>query len=384
VASFLVMGIRGARAGIWRWASAAWVVIACLIVAFGSAMMGCSIGASNELPPSPENVYGVNVFLEREVESWKREKTLAMVEAAGIGWIKQHFPWEDIEQRGKGDFHWQKYDEIVALAEKHGLRVIARLDRPPSWTRRDNSYAQRPPDDFDDYGDFVYAFVERYKGRIQYVQIWNEPNIWPEWGNQAVDPAGYVKLLSVAYQRAKEADPACQVLSAPLAVNTEDSAIRRNLSDLVYLEEMYQAGAGNHFDILSVNAFGMNRPPDDPPDPATLNFRRVELQRAIMESHGDSHKPIWFNEYGWNAAPAELRPEMLVWSRVTEEEQARYTVGGIDWAREHWPWAGVFCIWYFRQVGDVPETRADYYFRMVDTDFTPRLLYEAVRSAASP
>jgi hypothetical protein len=115
-----------------------------------------------------------------------------------------------------------------------------------------------------------------------------------------------------------------------------------------------------------------------------LNFRRVELQRAIMESHGDSHKPIWFNEYGWNAAPAEFRPEMLVWSRVTEEEQARYTVEGIDWAREHWPWAGIFCIWYFRQVGDVPETRADYYFRMVDTDFTPRLLYEAVRSVASP
>ena len=55
----------------------------------------------------------------------------------------------------------------------------------------------------------------------------------------------------------------------------------------------------------------------------------------------------------------------------------------MDWAREHWPWAGVFCIWYFRLVGDVPETRADSYFRLGDTDFTPRLLYEAVRSDAS-
>lgn len=368
----------------WRRVFLVSLATMCLAVVPGFSMTGCDIETSTELPPPPDNVYGVNVFLEREVERWKREKTLDMVEVAGIGWIKQHFPWEDIEQGGKGDFHWQKYDEIVAMAEQRELRVIARLDRPPRWTRRDNSYPQRPPDSFDDYGDFVHAFVNRYRGRIQHIQIWNEPNIWPEWGNQEVDPAGYVELLSVAYRRAKEADPECQVLSAPLAVNTEDSAIRRNLSDLVYLEEMYQHGADEYFDILSANTFGMNKPPEDPPEPSILNFRRVELQRAIMESHGDSHKPIWFNEYGWNAAPAEFRTEMLVWSRVTEEEQARYTVGGMDWAHEHWPWAGVFCIWYFRQVGDVPETRADYYFRMVDTDFTPRLLYEAVRSEASP
>ena len=61
----------------------------------------------------------------------------------------------------------------------------------------------RPPDRLDDYGDFVHAFVKRYRGRIQHIQIWNEPNIWPEWGNQEVDPAGYVELLSVAYRRAK-------------------------------------------------------------------------------------------------------------------------------------------------------------------------------------
>jgi hypothetical protein len=113
-----------------------------------------------------------------------------------------------------------------------------------------------------------------------------------------------------------------------------------------------------------------------------LNFRRVELQRAIMERYGDEGKAIWFNEYGWNAAPETLGDEALLWKRVTEEQQAEYTLQGIELARAEWPWAGVFNIWYFRQTGQ-PYTPADaaYYFRMVDVDFTPRRVYDAVQDA---
>jgi hypothetical protein len=42
----------------------------------------------------------------------------------------------------------------------------------------------------------------------------------------------------------------------------------------------------------------------------------------------------------------------------------------------------VFNIWYFRQVGNISPDRSDYYFRMVDVDFTPRLVYYAVEQAA--
>ena len=59
-----------------------------------------------------------------------------------------------------------RYDEIVAACEQAGLQIVARLDRPPDWSRQDNSYKERPPDNPEDYGDFVYAFVARYAGRI--------------------------------------------------------------------------------------------------------------------------------------------------------------------------------------------------------------------------
>jgi len=345
------------------------------------------------IPNTDVNPYGANFFLAREVEEWKREKTIQMAKEAGIGWVKQHFVWAEVEPRRKGEFvdeasgesTWRKYDQIVDLCEKYGLQIIARLDRPPDWTRQDNAYPERPPDDFDDYGDFVYEFVKHYQGRVHYIQIWNEPNIFPEWGDQEVNPAQYVELLKVAYRRAKEADPNVYVLSAPLAITLEEFPIRRNLNDLVFLEEMYQAGAKDYFDILSANAFGFEYPPDDPPDPGVLNFSRVLLQREIMEKHGDADKPVWLNEYGWNAAPDDplhFSEEELPWKRVDEEQQAEYTLRGIEEARAKWPWVGVFNIWYFRQVGHFSPDQPEYYFRMVDVDFTPRRVYYAVKDAA--
>jgi polysaccharide biosynthesis protein PslG len=340
------------------------------------------------------NPYGANLFLEREVEAWKRDKTLKMASEAGLDWVKLHFPWEEIEPAQKGDFFvpathgssWDKFDQIVAACEQYGLNIVARLDRPPRWSRKDNTLAEAPPDNYQDYADFVYQFVNHYKGRIHYIQVWNEPNIYPEWGNQAVDPAQYTTLLKLAYAAAKRADPGINVLSAPLAYTLGQAHPEPgkwiSMNDLDYLEAMYQAGAKDYFDIYSTNAFGFDRTPEDPPDPTVLNFQRVVLQRRIMENHGDVDKAVWFNEFGWNAAPDTMATDKLIWQRVSETDQAAYTVRAIQLARRDWPWAGVFMIWYLRQVGTIPPDQADYYFRMIDTDFTPRPLYAAIQEAS--
>jgi hypothetical protein len=370
-----------------------------IVVALGALLISYFISLdASDVPVAPKrtipntdvNPYGANFFLEREVEPLKREETVKMAAEAGIGWAKQQFVWAEIEPQDT-DFQdpvnweksWGKYDELVDLCERYGLQIIARLDHPPAWTRQDNSLPNAPPDDLADYADFVYGFVKHYKGRVRYIQIWNEPNIYPEWGNRQVDPAGYVEMLRMAYQAAKAANPNVYVLSAPLAPTLEDFEVRRNLSELAFLDEMYQAGAAPYFDILSANAFGFDLPPEDLPSADKLNFQRVTLQRQIMERHGDAHKSIWINEYGWNAAPDTFTEEELTWKRVSEEQQAEYLVRGIELARREWPWAGVFNIWYFRQVGNFSPNEPTYYFRVVDVDFTPRPVYYAIKDAAA-
>jgi hypothetical protein len=344
------------------------------------------VAASFAIPYTEVNPYGANTFLSKEVEDWKREKTVKQMSEAGLGWMKQQFPWSEIEPK-PGRFwddkynqnSWEKYDRIVALAEQYGLRVIARIDNTPDWAREPGTSPQTPPNDFDRFAEFVATFIEHYRGRVQYLQIWNEPNLKVEWGGE-LDAAGYAEMLQKVYARAKQVDPNVVILSAPLAQTLEVGD--RGLNELVYMQQLYDAGFARYCDIVMANGYGFDQPPTAEPAPDRLNLRRVELLRAVMERNGDGGKPIWLNEYAWNAAPADWPVERTPWLRVSEELQARYTVEGIRYMRERWPWLGVVNIWYFRQVGDVLPTHAEFYFRMVDTEFTPRPIYNEVARAA--
>lgn len=338
--------------------------------------------AHSGLPP-----YGVNTFLEQEAEEEKVERSLQIISDAGFRWIRQEFPWEDIEISAKGDFWdhrwnrsaWEKYDRLVALAEKYNLQIIARLDNPPAWSRAVGNtpgWEKAPPDHYADFGDFVYTVVSRYKGRIRYYQIWNEPNIYPEWGDQPVSPEGYVELLKIAYTRAKEADPDCVILAAGLAQTIETGP--RNLSDLIYLERMYQAGVKGYFDVMGAMVYGLwTGPYDRRASPDRTNFARAQLIREIMVRYGDGDKPIWATEVGWNALP-EGFPAFPNYGRVTLEKQAEYATQAYERANREWPWMGVMNYWFFRRASTAEKDQTWYYFRLVEPDFTPLPVYDAL------
>ncbi|MCS6800705.1 MAG: hypothetical protein RMM58_09790 [Chloroflexota bacterium] len=343
------------------------------------------------IPGTDVNPLGATFFLEREVEAWKRELTVKMAREAGLGWAKVMFPWQEIEPR-KGRYYddryrkssWEKYDEILALLERYNLRLIARLDKPPEWALMPPGQVGdrgTPLVSIADYANFVGEVARRYRGRVQHYQIWNEPNLAAEWGGLRPNAAAYTELLKAAAAAIRAADPDALILTAPLAQTTERS--ERAIPDLDFLDEMYRAGAAAAFDILSANAYGFDRPPTDPARPEALNFQRVTLLREKMVERGDAKKPVWLSEVAWNAAPDTFPRERLHWGRVPEEKQAEYIVEAIRLARR-WDWAGVVNLWYFRQVGDIsPAERADYYFRVVDVDFTPRLVYHGLKQLAA-
>jgi len=333
------------------------------------------------------NPFGVNTFLQDEVEPAKREQAVQMIADAGFHWIRQEFPWEDIEIHGKGDFEdrrhepsrsaWAKYDHIVALAEQYGLEIIVRLSNPPAWSRAqgNDGGTLAPPDNLEDYGDFVEAVVRRYRGRIHYYQIWNEPNIYPEWGEQPVSPEGYTQLLEVGYRRLKEICPDCVVISGALAQTIPLGP--RDLNDFVFLQRMYDAGAGNYFDVLAMQGYGLwSGPTDRRMRARVLNFSRPLYLREIMVENGDAHKPIWITEMNWNAPPADFPNKQFGY--VTAGQQARYAVDAFRRAQEEWPWVGVVNVWFFKRATDTESDQAMYYFRLVEPNFTPMPVYDAL------
>ena len=132
------------------------------------------------------------------------------------------------------------------------------------------------------------AVAERYRGRIGHYQIWNEPNIFPEWGNNFVDPQRYVELLCRTYQALKQVDPEIVVISGALAPTISLDGYF-GFSDVIFLQEMYDLGAGDCFDVLSAQGYGLFSGPSDRRLRATsVNVARHSYYRDIMVRNGDA------------------------------------------------------------------------------------------------
>lgn len=338
-------------------------------------------------PSGVDSPFGVNTFLQTEALPEVRDESLKKVHAAGFRMIRQQFVWEDIEIAGKGDFvdkrnldvypdgisAWEKYDNIVDLAEANDIDILARLDNPPAWTRAMTNTigTLAPPDDITDYGDYVEAVVSRYKGRIKYYQLWNEPNIYPEWGEQGVNPEAFSLLMCEGYNRAKAADPDAVILSGTMAPTI--ALNYRDLNDLIYLERIYASGGGDCFDVLSVQGYGLfSGATDQRLRPSVINYPHNLLLRDVMVANGDAHKPMWISELGWNVVPDGMAQ---TFGQVTEDQQARYAVEAYERILTEWPWVEVGAYWFFKEAGD-DRSQPKFYFRLMDPDFTPMPVYD--------
>lgn len=349
------------------------------------------------------NPFGVNTMLEQEVEPEKRERQVQMIAEAGFHWIRQQFTWQDIEIEHKGNFvdrragrdlnldgvvdaseevsTWEKYDDIVRLTGEYGLEIIARLSTPPAWSQppgTTNGFA--PPADFQDYVDFATTVATRYQGRIHHYQVWNEPNLYPEWGDQTVNAEAYTDLLCRTYTALKAVDPDIVVITGAIGPTIDLSGT--NAYDLLYLQRMYQAGAGDCFDVLSVQGYGLwSGPTDRRLRQVTINFPRQEWLRDMMVANGDADKPIWISEVAWDPVPNDPGiADLDRYGMVTVDEAAAWAPLAYARALEDWPWVGVMAYWYFKPADETDTGQSWYYFRLVEPDFSPTPVYESLKA----
>jgi len=304
--------------------------------------------------------YSMQAFLFWQTEIADRD--LKLIQEAGFRWVKQELPWRELEGAGKGQWQWATADRIMGQIDAHQLKVIARLGSQPAWAAASAQLPQvAPPDNPQDFYDYVYAVAGRYKGRIAAYQIWNEPNLAREWGGRPPNPVEYTAMLKTAYRAIKAADPAAIVISAGMAPTTRNDA--EAMPDTYFLQGMYNAGASPWFDALGVHASGYKSPPEiDPAEVAAtpeLNnndsaaadlrrvyaFRRVEDLRALMVQNGDAAKKVVVLEFGWTIDPRPNSP--YHWHAVSESQQDKYLQRAFQYAQQHWqPWIGVMNVIY--------------------------------------
>lgn len=288
------------------------------------------------------------------------------VRLMGFSHIKQTFAWEDIEPQ-PGVWAIDRADQVVALVEEKGLQIIARLSDAPDWahpsvgTREAGGFIDAPPDAqyLGEWARYCGVLAQRYRGRIDAYQIWNEPNLSREWGGGAPDAARYVQMLAACSTAIRQYDPDAILISAGLApTGTQPPAA---VPDNLYLQEMYNQGFQQWIGVVGMHAPGYSAPALDPAAAPDGNrffaFRRVEDLREIMELNGDGARQAAILETGWTTD--QNNPD-YAWFAVTEEAQAQNLVDAYAYAANHWrPWIGVMSAIYIADPGwtDANEER---------------------------
>jgi polysaccharide biosynthesis protein PslG len=350
-----------------------------------AAPAAASAPASPVAASSPD--YGMSVFLWGHPDTTSRD--LKLVTDLGFRWQKTLFQWRAIEGACKGCFDWSEADRVVKASAAAGVQTIARLDFQPTWARKDGA-TNGPPDNYQDYADFVSAFLTRYGapstiGRVAAIEIWNEVNLDREWGGAAINKqqaADYVRFLSAAYTAAKAADPSVTVITAglsPTGVTDGHSA-----DDVTYLQWLFDAGLKGHYDVLG--AHGNTQAPEVDVVPGSLHdfphpsfyFRRIEQLHDVMVSNGDADKRVWLLEFGWTSDT--VHPNYS-WFAVSEDKKAANIVKALQYARQNWqPWIGVMTLWTLPDPGWTKD-REEYWWAITNADGTPRAAYAALLQA---
>ncbi len=318
---------------------------------------------------------GVNAELTQYTPDLLAEQ-LNLMQQAHITWVRQFFRWDEIAPQ-PGIYDWRQWDQVVSAFENQPeMGLVAVLVNTPSWARETgNENATAPPESIEDFAQFTRLFATRYGNVIDHYQIWDEPNLTAAWGNKPPRPSQYVALLQVAYEAIHNADPSATVIAAALAPTTERGP--QNISDVLYLRDLYALGAKAYMDAVGAKPYGFDAPPDDRTvNEEILNFSRLILLREQMLMHDDGQKAIWASHWGWNSLPEDWIGKPSIWGSVKAEQQVQYTLNALARAEREWPWLAGMILqhWQPAAAPDDPQ----WGFTLVQADGTPTSVWTAL------
>ncbi len=305
-------------------------------------------GEETTTPPSTApNVpfaYGIQIHLPNQNQA----AVMAEVGELGMTWVKQQIEWKAYEPT-QGNINWTALDELVNTMDTAGVNILLSVVKAPAWAR-DSTDEDGPPANFQDYANFVGALAERYRGRVDAYEIWNEQNLRREWNSAShpISAASYVEMLRLAYNAIKAADPAAIVVAGGLAPTGFNDGVNA-IDDRVYLRAMYANGMAQYSDALGAHPNGWANPPDSlccnntagvlthDDHPSFFFLETLRDYRNIMVANGDSNTFIWPTEFGWGTNADTGNPPPAGYEFVTYtdlNEQAAYITRGYQLGRD--------------------------------------------------
>jgi hypothetical protein len=321
----------------WRWAA---TILAVLVVATVLAQVASPASTAATAEPAfsfgstihPEAIYfkpsptriDVSRPGNRAPEDMELEARAAR--RAGITLLRSGVMWDAIET-APGVRSWALQDRFVDTARRYGIEPLVIVAYGVPWLA-DPVVPDPSPAAVDAfiaaYADFAGATAARYRGRVRYYELWNEPSLdmfWA-WGRPA-----FARLVVEASARIRAADPAAKLM---INVHALDHLIVPSLSNasqgtfivqVLDITVQRRDGASvqvvDALDIIAGHAYP-DRTADIPED--LLGYEMATFYTRLDEYLRWKYGPVrgakgyWHTESGWATS---------VWQRrVSEAKQA--------------------------------------------------------------
>lgn len=226
---------------------------------------------------SPKLGMNVHIFNDKVAKSLKK---------AGIKYIRQTIYWYQFQKTSAPGRYSRRalkqLDKLVELYKKHGLLpvFVVHGNAPGiSWKNRQEGYKQ--------FAQFMKMLAARYK-YVKHWQLWNEmdsafTDLFGVNNNIPMKERGkyYAEMLKLSYPAIKNANPEALVLTGGIVAWDR------------FPQGIYEGGGKDFFDIMCVHTYG---------SPLQWAYvLRGSTLRDIMDSYGDTMKPLWNTEFGVSA-----------------------------------------------------------------------------------
>ncbi|WP_341893192.1 hypothetical protein [Variovorax sp. YR752] len=205
--------------------------------------------------------------------------------------------WARLEP-APGQWQWEVLDRAVADALAHGVEPLLTLGHAPDWAAKrkpgapipHEGHAAFPPADLIVWRRYVTAVAERYRGKVRWYELWNEPHF------TETDKVDYGFSVNDMVALAREARSALRTVDAgnrlvSFSPPGAERGIRR-------LELFFEGGGGAHIDAIGFHFY------TTPPSPEAVLTLAGRL-RAVAARHGLAALPIWNTEAGYQTEDPE-------------------------------------------------------------------------------
>jgi len=272
----------------------------------------------------PANFFGLHIFDAGGATKWPTAKfgTWRVWDA--------NVAWYFIEPK-KGEWHFELFDKLVALAERNGVEITYSLCHTPTWaSARPTEAVWGPghtsePANMEDWKNYVRTVATRYKGRIHYYEIWDEPNL-TQFYTGSIEKM--VEMTNVAASVLKEVDPTVKVIS-PSATTA--------LNGVNWLDRFIAKGGAKNIDIIGFHFYVPTTHPE-----AMLDY--INQVKGVLVRNKVA-KPLWNTESGWFVQNhLTTVPGGSNWKVLNDDEACAYVARAylINWASgiERFNWYG--------------------------------------------